>query len=93
MSRQVVLSIILGIAFRVGQPVEHPPCGFPANVSVCPKVPHGISGLLEFREDLADESLPATGVHPSFSLFARDIDPESENFGYSEFHFPHWFLP
>jgi hypothetical protein len=60
-SGQIMLCILNGVAFRVGQPVEHPWRRLAANLSVRSEVPHSVSSLLEFGEDLGDESMPPFG--------------------------------
>jgi hypothetical protein len=85
-SRKIMLRILHGLAFGISQPIEHPWCRFPANSSIGPQVPHGVSGFLEFMQDLGDESMPAFGARQSFSLLARDIHPEFQLFGHPQFH-------
>jgi hypothetical protein len=80
--RIVMLQVINGIAFSVSQPVEHPLRRFPADFSVRSQVPHRVSGLLEFGQDLGDEDLPAFRRQLSLSLLARDIYPELQLFGH-----------
>jgi hypothetical protein len=84
--RKIMLCIFHGLALSVGQSVEHPLRRSPANPSVRSQVPHRVSSLLEFVQDLGDEGLPTLGGRLSFSLFARDIDPEFQRFGHPQFH-------
>jgi hypothetical protein len=60
---------------------------FPADLSVRSQVAHCITRLLEFVQNLGDESIPAFGGRASFSLFARNIYPEFQPFGHPQFHF------
>jgi hypothetical protein len=82
-----MLQVFNGIAFGVGQSVEHPLRWFPANRSVGSQVPHRVSSLLEFVQDFRDESMLAFGGRARFPLLARDIDPEFQLFGHPQFHF------
>jgi hypothetical protein len=86
-SGQVVLGILHSLTFSVGQSVEHPLRRFPANFSVRSHVPHRVSSLLEFGEDLGDESMPAFGGRLGFSLLARNIYPEFQLSSHTQFHF------
>jgi hypothetical protein len=81
-----MLRIFHGLAFSVSQSADHPRRRFPSDLSVRSEVPHRVSGLLEFVQDLGDESMPAFGGPRSLSLLARDIDPEFQRFGHPEFH-------
>jgi hypothetical protein len=81
-----MLCILNGVTFRVSQSVEHPPRRLPANFSVSPQVPHRISGLLEFGQDLGDESMSAFGARLVFFLLALDIYPEFQLSGHTQFH-------
>jgi hypothetical protein len=85
-SRKIMLRIFHGLTFGVSQPIEHAWCRFPANFSVGPQVPHRVSRLLEFVQDLGDESMPAFEECRIFSLLARDIYPEFQLFGHPQFH-------
>jgi hypothetical protein len=82
-----MLQVIDGVAFSVRQPVEHPWRRFPADLSVRSHVPHRVSSLLEFGEDLGDENMPAFGGRLGFSLLASNIYPEFQPFGHPQFHF------
>jgi hypothetical protein len=82
-----MLQVIDGVAFSVGQSVEHLLGRFPSNFSVPSHVPHRISGQFEFVQDLGDESMPAFGGSLGFSLLARHIYPESKFFSHPQFHF------
>jgi hypothetical protein len=75
-SQQVVLCILQRLAFSVSQSAQHPLRRFPANFSVGSQMPHRVSGLLEFVQDLGDESMPAFGDRLGFSLLALNIYPE-----------------
>jgi hypothetical protein len=77
-----MLQVINGITFSVGQSVEHPLRRFPADLSVRSQVPHRVSSLLEFVQNLGDESMSAVRGRASFSLFARNIYPEFQLFGH-----------
>jgi hypothetical protein len=85
-SRQIMLCILNGLTFRVGQPVEHPWRRLPAEFSVGSQVPHCITGLFELGQDLGDEGLLALGGRRLFSLLARDIYPEFQLFCHPQFH-------
>jgi hypothetical protein len=91
-SRKIMLRIFQGLTFSVSQSVEHPLRRFPADLSVRSHVPHRVSSLLEFGEDLGDESMPAFGRRLGFSLLALDIYPEFQLFRHPQFHFfpIHW---
>ena len=71
-----MLQVINGIALTVGQPVEHLWRKLPANFPVGSHVPHCITCLLEFVQDLGDEGLPTLGSRVSFSLLVCDFHPE-----------------
>jgi hypothetical protein len=83
----MMLQVINGITLSVSQSVEHPLRRFPADLSVRSQVAHCITRLLEFVQNLGDESIPAFGGRASFSLFARNIYPEFQPFGHPQFHF------
>jgi hypothetical protein len=82
-----MLQVFDGITFSVGQSVEHPLRRLPADLSVRSPVPHRITCLLEFVQDLGDEGLPALGSRVSFSLLVCDFHPEFQLFSHPQFHF------
>jgi hypothetical protein len=84
---QIMLCILNGLAFSVSQSVQHLRGRFPPNFSVRSKVPFRVSSLLEFGEDLGDESMPSFGGRLGFSLLARNIYPEFQRFGHPQFNF------
>ena len=76
----VMLSIIPGLPFCIGQPVEHPWRRFPANLSVRSQVPHSVSSPFEFGEDLGYENLSVLVRALRLVLLARVVHPEFQLF-------------
>jgi hypothetical protein len=91
-SRKIMLRVFHGLAFSVSQSFQHLRGRFPADLSIRPQIPHCITSLFELGQDLGDESMPALGDRPGFSLLACDIDLEFQRFGQPEFHMFAFFL-
>jgi hypothetical protein len=81
-----MFQVIDGVTFSVSQSAEHPLRRFPADLSVRSQVPRRVSSPFELGEDLREEGFPAFGRCPSFFLPTRNIDPEFQRFGYTQFH-------
>jgi hypothetical protein len=87
-----MLQVVNRLPFSVSQSVEHPLRRLPADLSVRSQVPHRVSSLLEFVQDLEDEGLSAFAGRLGFSLFALDIYPEFQLFCHTQFHSSSWRL-
>jgi hypothetical protein len=82
-----MLQVVNSITFRIGQPVEHPWCRFPANFAIGLDAPHRITGLFELGEDLCHQPLfREAGMAWSFSADFH-LNPESEFWTHMKFHF------
>jgi hypothetical protein len=80
--RQIVLSLLLGVA----QPVQHPGSGFPGNSAVSIEVPHSVTGCFVSAENFGDQLSSGAVAVLIFYVVVFDIDPEPKNSRHPEFH-------
>jgi hypothetical protein len=80
------LHVILDLAFRVSQPLEHGGRSFPRNLALGVQVAHRITSSLVVPKDFGDPlGSRALGVFVA-SVFTGAIDPKPQGRVHAEFH-------